>query len=397
MRVLIVNTYYYPEMIGGAEHSVKKLAEQLTRMGVECAVLCTGDKDEDTTAEGVTVYRRRMKKRSRSVDVGGKSAPEKLIHRFQELFCPQNAAAIEPVFDAFRPDVIHTNGLYDLTPVVWAVARRRGIRIVHTLRDYYLMCPHVQLMRRGTTERCENPHWMCRLYRLVNRRRSHLVDVVTAPSQNTLNVLQQDGYFRKAEARVVVNAIDFDRNALINAGQKLADGPFTMIYLGELSEKKGLPWLLKAFEQVKEPDCRLLIAGRGALEPQIRAAAEKDRRIEYLGLLKEEGVYEALEQSDALVCPSVWEEPFGRVVIDAYKHGLPVIASDRGALPEIVEDGKTGFVVPAGDVEKLAGAMRRYAGDRALWRRHCAQAAEALQRFSLDNQAKAFMELYAKK
>lgn len=58
-----------------------------------------------------------------------------------------------------------------------------------------------------------------------------------------------------------------------------------------------------------------------------------------------------------LVCPSLWNEPFGRVILDAYKSGLPVIASRIGALPEIVQEGKTGILVNPGVSDELKNAM----------------------------------------
>lgn len=393
MRVLIINTYYDPEMVGGAEHSVKKLAEQLARMGVECGVLCTGDHDENCGLNGVRIFRRRMKKRSRSIDVGGKSRGEKLVHRLQELGCLGNLSVIGSVLDEFRPDAVHTNCLYDITPVVWLAARKRNIRVVHTLRDYYLICPRVQLMRRGTETRCRNPRIVCRAYRMLNRWCSGFVDAVTAPSQFALGTVLNEGLFRGCRSEVVFNAVECGKEKLRHE----IGTEFTFLYLGELTQKKGLEWLLNAFEQLEEQNCRLMIAGRGELESLVRARGESDERLLFLGHLNADGVDQALENADVLICPSLWEEPFGRVVIEAYSHGIPVISSDRGALSEIVEHGMMGMIVPAGDVVRLTEAMRVYEQNRDLWQEHARNAARAAEKFSLENQARRFMEIYGGK
>ena len=65
---------------------------------------------------------------------------------------------------------------------------------------------------------------------------------------------------------------------------------------------------------------------------------KKDNRIEFVGFLNEQQVSQLLQSADVLLCPSLWEEPFGRVVLDAYKNAMPVICSNMGALPELVED-----------------------------------------------------------
>ena len=117
--------------------------------------------------------------------------------------------------DRFAPDVINTNNLYGITPIVWKIAKKKKIRLVHTIRDYYLMCPLVAMSCKKTNgEKCVHPGLGCQLHRNLNRIYSKYVDCVTAPSALTLNVLLDDGFFKNSEKKVIANATDFDIDAV---------------------------------------------------------------------------------------------------------------------------------------------------------------------------------------
>lgn len=111
-------------------------------------------------------------------------------------------------------------------------------------------------------------------------------------------------------------------------------------------------------------------------------------------LLNEAQVDELLKKCDVLICPSQWQEPFGRVVLDAYKHAMPVICSDQGALPSLVDDGKTGFVIESGNQQALTAAMQHYVETEGDICKHAAMGVEKLNLYSLENQARAFCEIY---
>ncbi len=397
MKILIVNTYYAPEIIGGAELSVKKLAEGLAERGEEPAVLATGEQDSADNVNGITVYRFRPANACRAVRIDGKSSLVKFTRRMQDIWNRKNTSRISHVLDSFRPDVVHTNGLYDISPVIWALAGQRGIRVVHTLRDYYLRCPLVSYDCSYRDEPCRYPKLLCSYHAERNRKASGLVDFVTAPSRITLDTMLEQGYFSGKPHAVIPNAIDFrpeEVQDLLRWKNARRSDQRIFVYLGGLTEQKGIRWLLSAFRLTADhPEFRLLLAGRGPLEKEVRKAATEDGRIRYLGFLNEEAVGRVLDEGDVLLCPSLWNEPFGRVVLDAYKHAMPVISSDRGALPELVRDGITGDVVSAGNDGALAACMKAYAPDEKddslPWKRE--RAAAELNRYSVSSQVTMFL------
>jgi glycosyltransferase involved in cell wall biosynthesis len=132
-----------------------------------------------------------------------------------------------------------------------------------------------------------------------------------------------------------------------------------LLCVGRLIPVKGHLVLLRALAQARSraPGLVLDIAGQGPLEPALKAYAAElglSDAVRFLGFVSP--IQSAIEAASAVVVPSLGEG-FGMVALEAMERGRPVVASDVGGLPEIVADGETGFVVPAGDAEALADAL----------------------------------------
>ena len=125
MRIMVINTYYYPEIVGGAEYSVKKLSEKLVQEGHTVRVLCTGKENSKEIIDGVEVVRIKDGVVVKTADAPNANACVKLHRWLQELWCVANKGILEREIDDFNPEVIHTNGLYDISPIVWKIAKQR--------------------------------------------------------------------------------------------------------------------------------------------------------------------------------------------------------------------------------------------------------------------------------
>jgi glycosyltransferase involved in cell wall biosynthesis len=105
---------------------------------------------------------------------------------------------------------------------------------------------------------------------------------------------------------------------------------------------------------------RVRLAGSGRLEPRVRARVAGERLpVDVLGALPPERVAEQLDAAAVAVLPALWEENCPMAVLEAAARGVPVVASAVGGIPELVEDGRTGLLVPPGDPGALAGAVNR--------------------------------------
>jgi len=111
-------------------------------------------------------------------------------------------------------------------------------------------------------------------------------------------------------------------------------------------------------------ECELRIAGQGPpgyVEKLKKRAASLD--VQFVGFVKAEAF---LAEVDVLVIPSLWNEPSGMVIIEAFAQGVPVIGSNRGGIPECIEENKTGFLFSPERPESLTAALERFISDRDL-------------------------------
>lgn len=406
MKILIVNTYYSPEVLGGAEVSVKKLAEGYKLAGHQVYVLCSGKSDREEEIDGISVIRMKPTNFTRSLDYEKFSLKKKVFYRwkiyfqrFLDTYNPFNYNRLKAVLSQIKPDIIHTNCLYEITPVIWKVGYDMKIPVIHTLRDYYLICKYSTLKNPRKKEKCNQIGIKCRIRRYIAKKCiDHYVSEVTAPSEATISTFKTNGVLTN-KGVCVPNAIDFDIEKVNeNCESKIKrikqNANVTFVYLGTLTEFKGVRWLVESVMNSDKQNIHLIIAGKGPLEEYIKKICEMDSRIEFKGFLKEKDVEELLKKCDVLICPSLWPEPFGRVVLDSYKAGMPVISSDQGALKEIVEDKKTGIVVHSEYKEKLQAEIERIAENKNILAEYITNIPLVLQKYSIDNQLNNFMKIY---
>jgi glycosyltransferase involved in cell wall biosynthesis len=272
-----------------------------------------------------------------------------------------------------RPDVVHFHNTFPiLSPAVFSAARSRGAAVVATIHNYRLFCANASLFREGAI--CEDclqmpvplPGVIHRCYRgsrtetaavacmlsfhRLRRTWTKDVDTLIAPSHFLRSKLIESG-IRAASVAVRPNAVILPPPEPRSGG----DG---FLYVGRLAVNKGLETLLQVWRE--EGDLPpLLIAGTGELVGQVqRAVASARSPVTYLGNLSRPAVLRAMVEARALIFPSLWYENQPMTILEAFACGLPVIASNIGALPELIQDGTTGLLFQPGDVNDLAGRVR---------------------------------------
>jgi glycosyltransferase involved in cell wall biosynthesis len=128
------------------------------------------------------------------------------------------------------------------------------------------------------------------------------------------------------------------------------------LYVGRLAEGKGITTMIRALESTGIP-AHLNIVGDGPMRSEVEAAVARGVRIRYFGRKPHSEVLDLMARSRCLIFPSECYETFGNVAAEAFACGTPVIASRMGALPEIVDNGRTGLQFRAGDSQDLARVM----------------------------------------
>jgi len=184
------------------------------------------------------------------------------------------------------------------------------------------------------------------------------------------------------EKQITVNAPFFKPLATDTSVQR---DESLVLYVGAITEKKGVPHLLEAMSRL--PDLRLRLIGpygdspAPSIERWLRAP-ELAGRVEVLPPMPQSHIAEHYDEAAVLAFSSVWPEPFGRTGLEALGRGLPVVAFDCGGVPDWLDHGKSGYLVPRGDIAAYAEALLQVVSDRAQW--------EGFSRYALDTVPRRF-------
>lgn len=284
---------------------------------------------------------------------------------------PWSKAAMAERLRQFRPDVVHVHNFFPmLSPSIFDACREAGTPSVMTLHNFRIMCPTSILYHDGAIRERSLKHsamWALprRVYRSSFLATLPLVVMVdfhkwAGTWRRKVDVFVALTEFAKAkfvEGGLAAEHIVVKGNAAADplAGAKVDPAPRSgALFVGRLSEEKGIATLLSAWRGVGYP---LRIAGDGPLRGMCEAAANK--HITCLGPLKRDQVSAEMRRASFLVLPSICYEMFPMTIVEAFANGLPVIASDLGGLPNLLEGGAAGLTFKPMDAQDLR--------TKALW------------------------------
>jgi len=298
------------------------------------------------------------------------------------------------------PDVIYLSALHNLDAHERLVELAPLVRYVH---DHTLFCPGLNkyredgencreamgvecLRRYWTTEGCvclkREPHASFLLTPIrALRRKWRELEIV----QRSTRVLTNSHYMRSELLKVgfppdttsvlplftLSNTDAQPRGELDLATREFldaSDAPLLFTPARLTLPDKGVDFLTSALAAVKSP-FRAVVAGTGPAEEWLRAKAVEDgvgERMHFAGWAEPGAIETLYARAEVVVCPSVWDEPFGLVGIESMAHGKPVVAFEVGGIPDWLEDGETGLLVRRKDTEAMAAAIDRLLGDPEL-------------------------------
>ena len=284
---------------------------------------------------------------------------------------------------AERPDVVHVHNLYPwFSPSVLVACRRAGVPVVMTNHNYRLTCPIVNHLHKGRVcDKClgGREYW-CVLKNCRGNLGESLAYAVRSFTARKLrffhdNVTMQIVLSNFAKRRLVEAGFDAQRIVVLPNMVELGPEPTEPIagtyaaYSGRMMAEKGVDVLLAAAARL--PEVQLRLAGDGPLLDELTRAAPGNAL--FVNRLDPERMAAFYCGARFLVVPSTWYEGCPLVVSEAMSHGLPVIASRIGGLPEFVEDGVTGLLFEPGNAGDLTDKIRSLWESPAL----CRQMGEA--------------------
>jgi phosphatidylinositol alpha-mannosyltransferase len=191
---------------------------------------------------------------------------------------------------------------------------------------------------------------------------------------------------------LVFNGIEVER--FLKASPWPTEGP-TILFMGRHEPRKGLDVLLRAMGSLPA-DVRLWVASDGPQTQELRAGAAGDDRIEWLGRISDEEAASRLRGADVFCAPSLHGESFGVVLLEAMSAQTPIVASALDGYRNVARDGVDAVLVPPGDHEALAAALRSVLDDASLAARLVTAGEQRAGEFAMDRLAERYVELYAR-
>lgn len=358
-----MSNLYPPDALGGAEVVVGHLARGLQAAGHEVTVVATAPRDRAgwQAVDGVRVHRLDPANIYWAGAAAGRPRILKPLWHLVDLWNPVMYRRLRALLVVARPDVVHTHNLGGLSAAAWSAARATGRPLVHTPHDHSLTCVRaVRMTRSGRV--CERQCAPCALRSGWLQRLSRAVDAVAAPARFVLERHLELGFFPRAHTAIVPwGAPPVPAPVAPPRGH---EEPVRFLFLGGLEPHKGIGVALEALRRAPDARASLDIAGAGTMADACLAAARRDPRIRFHGFVTGQDKDRLLGAADVLLFPSLCWEVVGLVMLEAFAHGVPVIASRTGGIPEFIEDGRTGLLVEPGDAVALAAQMRRLSANR---------------------------------
>ncbi len=386
MKALILNTLYSPNIFGGAEKSTQLLAEGLQELGVEPVVVSTAPSRALGKVNGIKIYYLPLKNVYWPFDDRKRHTLVRGLWHLIDIYNPLMVKAVGAIIDEEHPDLVHTNNVSGFSVGIWKAVKSRGLPLIHTLRDYYLFCPRSAMFHNG--QNCLMQCWNCRWFSYPKLRLSSLVDYVVGVSSFILRRHCESGYFPAAGRKTIHNPSLPQKQFY----KPQANGDVRFGYIGKLHQSKGAEDILIEFRKLDRGKASLRLAGTGDLSyVSFLREHYAASNIAFLGFVPPDELY---KQIDVLIVPSRWQEPLPRVVLEAYSRGTPVIATNRGGIPEIVEEGRTGFLYEPDKPRELAYQMQKFLKEPGLSKamaQNCWEKAGELTQTTISRQ---YLDLY---
>jgi glycogen synthase len=394
MRILVLSNFYPPARPGGYTQWCQEVTERLAQRGHSMAVLTSRHEREKAPPAEQNIHR--------LLHLEGDLNYYQPLHLFTRWKAQhrENVLHLEQVKRDFDPELIFVWGMWALSKTLPARAERlMPGRVVYYLSDYWTIAQdwHTSYWQTPARRRVMRP-----IKRVLGRAAMSIVAAERQPGPELRRVICVSARLRDRlveagspiqNARVIYGGSDIERFPQRRNGES-PGLPVRLLYAGQLVRHKGVHTAIEAMAKlVHERNLRrthltLVGSGHPEYEAFLRSLVEREQLHDHVAFhtpVSSDQMPALLRQFDALVFPSIYEEPLARMTQEAMASGLVVMGTTTGGTQEILRDGETGLTFAPGDANGLADQVVRLVSDPEL-RRRLVQAGRqtVLEKFTLD-------------
>lgn len=368
MRILMINKFLHPT--GGSETYMFRLGECLKTLGHEVQYFGMEHKGR-CVGNAMNAY-------TSDMDFHNGSKLSKLVYPIKTIYSYEARKKLRLVLEDFEPDVCHINNFnYQLTPSIivelqkWREAGH-SCRIIYTAHDYQLVCPNHMCRNPVIEELCEKclgRHFsQCIRGQCIHG--STLKSIIGAAEAVFWNAKQ---IYQHLDAVICCSHFlqeKMDTNPLL-AGKTIVLHNFVekkqrtdtekkdyVLYFGRFSKEKGVHSLVKVCKEL--PDIPFIFAGAGPLEKEIEGV----HNIQNAGFLHREKLEKLIREARFSVYPSEWYENCPFSIMESQMYGTPVLGSDIGGIPELIQSGVNGELFIPGNIQEIKKSIRNLWNDK---------------------------------
>ncbi|MFA6393426.1 MAG: glycosyltransferase [Patescibacteria group bacterium] len=338
MKICLINNLYKPYNRGGAERVVEAMADDYARKGDEVFIITT------RPSFRITNYKLRIKNlsdRDKIFHIPGfyynlakLPFPLRLIWHVWDMFDFISYFRVKKILKKEKPDLVITHNLKGIGYLIPRLIKRLGVAHHHYLHDIQLIYPS-GLLYYGEEKKLNSAP--ARIYQQICVRLFSSPDKVISPTNWLMDLHGERGFFKRSKLEIKEFLTGGNELRIKNCELRIknAGKAFKFLFVGQVERHKGVEMLIKAFSGLKAK-AELLIIGDGSFLPSLKGKAGDEPRIKFLGRKSPEEVEKLMSESDCLIVPSLCWENAPAVIYEAYRAGLPVIASRIGGIPEII-------------------------------------------------------------
>ena len=350
MKICFLSNLYPPNVLGGAEIVVQKMAKSMIERGHEVIVITTSPDEEEHILEddSVKIFQLNTTKLYPTYKQTEPQGVKKPLWHLFDLWNGATLSAVKDILVRESVDIVHINNFKGLSLSCFKAGKDLNIPVVYESHDFSLICPRANLIR-GNNTLCENRNFICNEYVNIQRRLlDDNVDLLISPSQFMIDKFHDNNFFNNVRCVKIPLGVEYSSNKTIKDYETI-----DITYIGTLGKHKGVHTLISAFKDIDNENIKLHIIGKGYDEDEFKQLAMDDDRIVFHGFVDNKDILKFYEQTNVFVIPSICYDNSPLVIYESFSTGTPVIGSNIGGIPELVMEDYNGFLFESNNPESL--------------------------------------------